>query len=149
MLDMWLARQTQEKVIPILQKVLEGAKEEFADAVANGGGVYAVGYCFGGKYVLLLGAELPDTVAKGQALKDEEQGMSKSDPQIKAGAIAHGMIHAMIWNPDTGLMNNRYHGYQRGCGSFEGTGDDGMYWYIGYKLPSLWELDADMRLSRE
>ena len=90
MLDMWLARQTQEKVLPIIQKVLEGAKEEFADAVANGGGVYAVGYCFGGKYVLLLGSELPDTVAHGQATKDEEQGMTKSGPQIKAGAIAHG-----------------------------------------------------------
>ena len=90
MLDMWLARQTQEKVLPIIQKVIEGAKEEFADAVANGDGIYAVGYCFGGKYVLLLGAELPDTVAKGQALKDEEQGMAKSGPQIKAGAFAHG-----------------------------------------------------------
>ena len=91
MLDMWLARQTQEKVLPILNRVIEGAKEEFADAVANGGGIYAVGYCFGGKYVLLLGSELPDTVAKGQATKDEEQGMTKSEPQIKAGAIAHGM----------------------------------------------------------
>jgi len=91
MLDMWLARQTQEKVLPVIQKVIEGAKEEFADAVANGGGIYAVGYCFGGKYVLLLGSELPDTVAHGQAIKDEEQGMAKSGPQIKAGAIAHGI----------------------------------------------------------
>jgi len=91
MLDMWLARQTQEKVLPVIQKVIEGAKEEFADAVANGGGLYAVGYCFGGKYVLLLGSELPDTVAHGQATKDEEQGMAKSGPQIKAGAIAHGI----------------------------------------------------------
>lgn len=90
MLDMWLARQTQEKVLPILQRVIEGAKEEFADAVANGGGLYAVGYCFGGKYVLLLGAEIPDAVAKGQATEDEEQGMTKSGPQIKAGALAHG-----------------------------------------------------------
>ena len=92
MLDMWLARQTQEKVLPIIQKVIEGAKEEFADAVANGDGIYAVGYCFGGKYVLLLGAELPDTVAKGQALKDEEQGMAKLGAQIKAGALAHGRL---------------------------------------------------------
>lgn len=91
MLDMWLARQTPEKVMPILQKVVEGAKEEFADAVANGGGIYAVGYCFGGKYVLLLGSELPNTVAKGQAEKDEEQGVVKAEPLIKAGAIAHGM----------------------------------------------------------
>jgi len=91
MLDMWLARQTQEKVLPVIQKVIDGAKEEFADAVANGGGIYAAGYCFGGKYVLLLGSDLPDTVADGQATKDEEQGMAKSGPQIKAGAIAHGI----------------------------------------------------------
>lgn len=89
-IDMWLARQTPEKVLPVLQKVIEGAKEEFADAVANGGGVYAVGYCFGAKYVLLLGSELPDTVAHGQATKDEESGVVKTGPIIKAGALAHG-----------------------------------------------------------
>ena len=100
MLDMWLARQTQEKVLPIIQRVIEGAKEEFADAVANGDGIYAVGYCFGGKYVLLLGAELPDTVAKGQALKDEEQGMAKLGTQIKAGALAHGRL--ALGNTGTG-----------------------------------------------
>ncbi|KAL9580992.1 MAG: hypothetical protein Q9212_004160 [Teloschistes hypoglaucus] len=92
MIDMWLARQTPEKVLPLLHKVIEGAKDEFADAVANGDGIYAVGYCFGGKYVLLLGSELPDTVAKGQALKDEERGVVKSGPQIRAGAIAHGTM---------------------------------------------------------
>ncbi|MCJ1285689.1 hypothetical protein MMC26_005030 [Xylographa opegraphella] len=92
MLDMWLARQTQEKVLPILQKFIEGAKEEFADAVANGGGIYAVGYCFGGKYVLLLASELPDTVAHGQKVKDEEQGVVKTGPLVKAGAIAHGTL---------------------------------------------------------
>ena len=92
MIDMWLARQTPEKVMPILQKVIEGAKENFADAVANGGGVYAVGYCFGGKYILLLGSEVPDTVAWGQAVKDEEQGMAKAGPMIKAGALAHGIL---------------------------------------------------------
>jgi dienelactone hydrolase len=70
--------------------VVDGAKEEFADAVANGGGIYAVGYCFGGKYVLLLGSELPDTVPQGQAIGDEEQGMIKLPPRIKAGALAHG-----------------------------------------------------------
>ena len=92
MVDMWLARQTPEKVLPILHKVVEGAREEFADAVANGGGVYAAGYCFGGKYVCLLGSELPDTVAHGQASKDEEQGVVKSGPLIKAGALAHGTL---------------------------------------------------------
>ena len=93
MLDMWLARQTPEKVLPVLRKVVEGAKEEFADAVANGGGVYAVGYCFGGKYVCLLAAELPDSAAHGQAPpKDEEAGMAKVEPLIKAGALAHGTL---------------------------------------------------------
>ncbi|KAL8668901.1 MAG: hypothetical protein Q9168_006487 [Polycauliona sp. 1 TL-2023] len=90
MIDMWLARQSQEKVLPLLHKVIEGAKDEFADAVANGDGIYAVGYCFGARYVLLLGSELPDTVAKGQAVKDEEQGVVKVAPQIRAAAIAHG-----------------------------------------------------------
>ena len=89
-IDMWLARQTPEKVLPILRKVIDGAKEEFADAVANGGGIYAAGYCFGGKFVLLLGSELPDTVAQGQIGKDEEQGVIKAEPIIKAGALAHG-----------------------------------------------------------
>ncbi|KAI9810390.1 MAG: hypothetical protein M1827_006276 [Pycnora praestabilis] len=89
MIDMWLARQTPEKVLPLLHKVIEAAKEEFADAVASGGGVYAVGYCFGGKYVLVLGGEHPDTVMWGQAAKDEEQGVVKSGPLIKAGAVAH------------------------------------------------------------
>ncbi|MCJ1241940.1 hypothetical protein MMC14_009947 [Varicellaria rhodocarpa] len=92
MIDMWLARQTPEKVMPILQKVVEGAKEEFADAVANGGGIYAVGYCFGGKFVLLLGSEVADTVVWGQAIKDEEQGVVKIGPVIKAGALAHGTM---------------------------------------------------------
>lgn len=89
-IDMWLARQTPEKVLPVLKKVIEGAKEEFADAVANGGGIYAAGYCFGGKYVLLLGSELQDAVIDGQAVKDEEHNIVKPGPLIKAGAIAHG-----------------------------------------------------------
>lgn len=89
-IDMWLARQTPEKVLPIIEKVIEGAKEEFADAVANGGGVYAVGYCFGGKYITLLASELPGTAAESQAAKDEEKGVAKGEPLIKAGALAHG-----------------------------------------------------------
>jgi dienelactone hydrolase len=93
MIDMWLARHTPEKVLPILHKVVEGAKEEFADAVANGGGIYGVGYCFGAKYILILAGEHPDTVAWGQeAPKDEEQGTVKKAPVIKAGAIAHGTM---------------------------------------------------------
>ena len=76
--------------MPILQKVITGAKEEFADAVANGEGIYAVGYCFGAKYVLLLGSILPDTEAHGQTSDGKEEGVVKNGPGIKAGAIAHG-----------------------------------------------------------
>ncbi|KAF2101605.1 dienelactone hydrolase family protein-like protein [Rhizodiscina lignyota] len=92
MIDMWLARQTPEKVLPLVQKVLDGAKEEFADAVANGGGVYGVGYCFGAKYILILAGEGPDTGAQGQPTTDEEQGMVKTGPQLKTGVIAHGTM---------------------------------------------------------
>ncbi len=92
-IDMWLAKHTPEKVLPILHKVVEAAKEEFADAVANGGGVYGVGYCFGAKYILILAGELPDTVAWGQAAsRDEEQGTVKKAPVLKAGAVAHGTM---------------------------------------------------------
>lgn len=78
MIDMWLARHTPEKVLPLLHKVVEGAKEEFADAIANGGGIYGAGYCFGAKYILILAGEHPDTPAWGQAeVKDEEQGTAK------------------------------------------------------------------------
>ncbi|KAI9836843.1 MAG: hypothetical protein M1819_001008 [Sarea resinae] len=91
-LDMWLARHTPEKVMPLLQNVIEGAKEEFADAVASGDGLYAAGYCFGAKYVLLLAGERSDAAMWGQAPKDEEEGLVSSGPLIKAGAIAHGTL---------------------------------------------------------
>lgn len=89
---MWLARHTPEKVLPILHRVIDAIKEEFADAVAHGGGIYAVGYCFGARYVLLLGSEIHADVAAGQRSKESEaeEGMAKKDPQIKVGAIAHG-----------------------------------------------------------
>lgn len=91
-IDMWLARHTSEKVLPILQKAIDGIKEEFADAVAHGNGIYAVGYCFGAKYVLLLGSELFADVAAGQRSPETEaeEGMAKKGPAIKVGAIAHG-----------------------------------------------------------
>jgi len=94
MIDMWLARHTTEKVLPILHKVIEGAREEFADAVANGGGIYGIGYCFGAKYILILSGEHSDDAILGQqtAPKDEEQGPVKKEPLIKAGAIAHGTM---------------------------------------------------------
>ncbi|PMD56884.1 alpha/beta-hydrolase [Hyaloscypha bicolor E] len=92
LIDMWLARQTPEKVLPILHKVIDAAKDEFADAVANGGGIYSVGYCFGGRMTLLLAGEKPDTVAWGQQVKDEEAGVVKKGPYIKTGAIAHATL---------------------------------------------------------
>jgi dienelactone hydrolase len=92
MLDMWLARHTPEKVMPILYKVLEGAKEEFADAVANGDGVHCVGYCLGAKYCLQLASERPAILPSGQKLLDEEAGLIQKGPFIKSGAIAHGTL---------------------------------------------------------
>lgn len=94
-IDMWLARQTPQKVLPILHKVLEAVKEEFADAVANGGdGVYCVGYCFGARYALLLGGELHKDVLAGQRSPDTqaEEGMAKHGPMVKCAAIAHGIV---------------------------------------------------------
>jgi len=88
---MWLARHTPETVLPRLLKVIESAKEEFADAIANGGGIYAVGYCVGAKYALLLAGEHIDTTlwAESTAGDAKEQEVVKSGPLIKAGAIAH------------------------------------------------------------
>lgn len=93
-IDLWLARHTAEKVLPILHKALEGAKEAYADAVANGAGVYGVGYCFGAKYILLLLGRHPDDVAKGQAVTESlgEAGNSEVETKLKAGAIAHGTL---------------------------------------------------------
>lgn len=95
LVDMWLARQTPEKVLPILLKVIDAAKDEYADAVAHGGGIYSVGYCFGGKYTTLLAGEGAEAAAAGQASapQDEEAGMvKKGGPLIKAGAVAHATL---------------------------------------------------------
>lgn len=89
---MWLARHTPEKVLPILHKVLEGAKEEFADAIASGDGIYGVGYCFGAKYIIQLSGQRSDTVLWSQKPADEEAGVVKNGPYLKAGAIAHGTL---------------------------------------------------------
>ncbi|KAK0945181.1 hypothetical protein LTR48_001207 [Friedmanniomyces endolithicus] len=91
-IDMWLARHTPEKVLPILHSVLTSVKEEYADAVSSGGGIYAVGYCFGAKYALLLAADLHKDVAAGHRAPETqaEEGMARQGPQAKCGAIAHG-----------------------------------------------------------
>jgi dienelactone hydrolase len=94
-LDMWLARHTAAKIMPILYKVLEGAQEEFADAVAHGNGVYGVGYCLGAKYCLLLAGEGHDPYSKGQRAQDEEALPVAHGPYLKAGAIAHGTLVTM------------------------------------------------------
>ena len=92
MVDMWLARQTPEKVLPILLKVIETCKDEYADAVAYGEGIYSVGYCFGGRYVVMLAGEQPEVSGREQAAKDEEAGNVKAGPLIKAGAVAHATL---------------------------------------------------------
>ncbi|KAH7011603.1 Alpha/Beta hydrolase protein [Ilyonectria destructans] len=83
LIDMWLARVTEDRVMPILHKVIDAAKEQYADAIKQGGGIYAVGYCVGARFVLLL-------AKKSQATGgDEESGAVKTGPFIKAGALAH------------------------------------------------------------
>ncbi|KAI1439204.1 Alpha/Beta hydrolase protein [Xylaria sp. CBS 124048] len=97
LIDMWLARHTEEKVMPILEEVTRACQGEFADAVGFGGGIYAVGYCFGGRYVLLLASERPVshtnwTGAHRQPDEEAGQGLSKKAPLIKAGALAHATL---------------------------------------------------------
>ncbi|KAK9782505.1 putative Dienelactone hydrolase domain-containing protein [Seiridium cardinale] len=96
MIDMWLARHTEEKVLPLLEKVIDGAKGEFADAVAAGDGIYAVGYCFGARYVLLLAAERqPAQSGWSGAPKPEDEEAGKKNvkgPYIRAGALAHATL---------------------------------------------------------
>ncbi|XDG04168.1 hypothetical protein ABKA04_003783 [Annulohypoxylon sp. FPYF3050] len=97
-IDEWLARHTEEKVMPILEKVIDACKSEFADAVGNGGGIYAVGYCFGGRYVLLLASERSQVQtgwSGAQRPADEEAGEGTTPtkgPSIKAGALAHATL---------------------------------------------------------
>ncbi|KAI1093189.1 alpha/beta-hydrolase [Rostrohypoxylon terebratum] len=97
-IDEWLARHTEEKVMPILEKVIDACKSEFADAVGNGGGIYAVGYCFGGRYVLLLASErsrVQTGWSGAHKPADEEAGQGTNPtkgPYIKAGALAHATL---------------------------------------------------------
>ena len=101
LIDMWLARHTDDKVLPLLHRVLDAVRDEFADAVSHGGGVYAVGYCFGARYVLLLASERPPHQlgiptpwsAAGQKVSDEEgQEAKRVGPYVKAGALAHATM---------------------------------------------------------
>jgi dienelactone hydrolase len=110
MIDMWLARHTEEKVLPLLSKVIEACRDEFADAVSSGGGIYAAGYCFGARYILLLAAERavsPPPMSAGGWMSavsgaakpaaaegnDEEANKPKTlGPYIKAGALAHATL---------------------------------------------------------
>ncbi len=42
--------------------------------------------------MVMLAGEHPDTVMQGQAVKDEEAGVVKKGPLIKAGAVAHATL---------------------------------------------------------
>ncbi|KJZ71069.1 hypothetical protein HIM_09541 [Hirsutella minnesotensis 3608] len=86
MIDMWLARTTADKVMPILHSVIDAARDQYADAVKQGGGIYAVGYCVGGRFVLLLAQETAPAQQQGG---DEESAPPAKGPYIKAGAVAH------------------------------------------------------------
>ncbi|THX94580.1 dienelactone hydrolase [Aureobasidium pullulans] len=95
-LDMWLARHTPSSVLPRLMKVLQAVKDEFADAVQAGGGVYCVGVSVGGRHALLLASELGADVFEGQKEVSEEaagkveEGMVRRGPAVKAAVILHG-----------------------------------------------------------
>ncbi|UNI20736.1 hypothetical protein JDV02_006800 [Purpureocillium takamizusanense] len=87
MIDMWLARITADRVMPVLHRIVDATRELYADAVSHGGGIYAVGYCVGGRFVLLLAQESQRQGAG--AGEDAETGALKKGPYIKAGALAH------------------------------------------------------------
>ena len=55
----------------------------------DSGGIYGVGYCVGGKYILMLGGEHPQSE---QTQIDEEDGKVSKGPYIKTGTIAHGTL---------------------------------------------------------
>ncbi|KAH7149368.1 Alpha/Beta hydrolase protein [Dactylonectria estremocensis] len=84
LIDMWLARVTEDRIMPILHKVIDAAKEQYADAIRQGDGIYAVGYCVGARFVLLLAKKTHPTTGG-----DEESGDVKVGPFIKTGAVAH------------------------------------------------------------
>lgn len=77
-------------------KVLQAVKDEFADAVQAGGGVYCVGVSVGGRHALLLASELGADVFEGQKEVSEEaagkveEGMVRRGPAVKAAVILHG-----------------------------------------------------------
>jgi dienelactone hydrolase len=62
-----LARHSLERTFPIVERFYDTAEQEFNEQASNG--IYAVGYCFGAKYVLRL----------------------NSAGKLKAGALAHGI----------------------------------------------------------
>jgi len=82
-IDMWLARVTPDKVMPILHKVIEKAREDYAESVRHGDGIYAAGYCVGARFVMLL-AQKNEKIGG-----DEESAKESEGPYIKAGALAH------------------------------------------------------------
>ncbi|GAB7355405.1 hypothetical protein MBLNU459_g5923t1 [Dothideomycetes sp. NU459] len=101
-IDMWLARHTPATVLPTLHRVIDALRDEFADAIANGGGIYGVGYCFGAKYILLLASESAgqqgQDKGEGAGAEAQQQGKAeeglvrKGGPALKTGVIAHGTM---------------------------------------------------------
>lgn len=90
LIDMFLARNTPEKVLPILHKVIDACKSEFPDSISYGGGIYGVGYCIGAKFILLLAHSGAQSEGEQGTSKDEEHAEQSILPTIKAGAVAHG-----------------------------------------------------------
>lgn len=117
MIDMWLARHTEAKVLPLLHRVLDAARDEFADAVARGDGVYAAGYCYGGRYVLLLagekGNDYREGAAAGASRGPTRTATGEVDPNADVDALEAGLLqkpaalikagvlaHATLVSPD-------------------------------------------------
>jgi dienelactone hydrolase len=60
--------------------------------VAGGGGIYAVGYCFGARYALMLGApqRANEPADAPQDVEAAAAGPADGPPLVRAVAVAHG-----------------------------------------------------------
>lgn len=87
LIDMWLARHTEDKVLPILHKIIKGCNEKFQNAVNNG--FYGVGYCFGGRYILHLASDREIHSSWGHPDSQDVATNAIKGPVLKAGSLAH------------------------------------------------------------
>ncbi len=136
---MWLARHTEEKVMPMLTKVLDACKDADSPTPCRTAAAYLlVGYCFGGRYVLLLAGERPVNPQgdpgitlpwTSQKQADEESNNAETvGPLIKAGVVAHATLVSK--GDFTGLEVAGQPSMRRERSSIPGRGSDarrGLY----------------------